>query len=210
MSFRRRNVGISSSSSSSSPSPSLSPPPSLSSSLPPPPSTSSPSQKPTPTSPNPNTKTPTPQPQPQHQHQHLPPGIRPSPLDGRPITSTGTATLDGLLAGHGGLPLGASVVLEEGGTTDYAGAVLRFYAAEGAVQGQSMWVVGVGEEWGRGLPGLAQGDGARGKGRGAREGMVDKLDRGELERERTEERMKIAWRYETLRSVGRGSYVGML
>ena len=47
------------------------------------------------------------------------------------VTSTGTASLDGLLGGHSGLALGNSLLIEESGTTDFAGALLKYYAAEG-------------------------------------------------------------------------------
>lgn len=110
------------------------------------------------------------------------PGVRPSPIDGRPTTSTGTPSLDGVIAGHAGLPLGNSIFIEESGTTDYAGALLRFYAAEGVVQGHKVHVVGMGEVWGRELPGLADKD----EERKIREKGGDK------------EKMKIAWRYEGL------------
>jgi elongator complex protein 4 len=109
-----------------------------------------------------------------------PPGVRPSPIDGRPSTSTGTPSLDGILAGHAGLALGNSVLIEESGTTDYAGALLRFYAAEGVVQGHKVHVVGMGEFWGRELPGISE--------------DKDKRKEG---KERAE-KMKIAWRYEGL------------
>ena len=112
------------------------------------------------------------------------PGLRPSPLDGRATTSTGTPTLDALLAGHAGLPMGTSVLIEESGTTDYAGALLRYYAAEGLVQGQQVHVLGVPEQWGRELPGLV-----------ASTGKDDK------ENIKTE-KMKIAWRYEGLVQSG--------
>jgi len=125
------------------------------------------------------------------------PGVRPSPIDGRPTTSTGTPSLDAILAGHAGLPLGNSIFIEESGTTEYAGALLRFYAAEGVVQGHCVHVVGMGEVWGRELPGLSERDaeGRRigGKGKGG-EDM---------------EKMKIAWRYEGLGVFGsRGSERG--
>ena len=106
------------------------------------------------------------------------PGVRPSPLDGRPTTSTGTPTLDSLLAGHAGLPVGTSLLIEENGTTDYAGALLRYFAAEGLVQGHHVHVAGLGERWGRELPGLVR--------------SVEK----EEKLHRAEDRMKIAWRYE--------------
>jgi elongator complex protein 4 len=110
------------------------------------------------------------------------PGVRPSPIDGRPTTSTGTPSLDSILAGHAGFPLGNSILIEESGTTDYAGALLRFYAAEGVVQGHKVHVVGMGEGWGRDLPGISE-------------------DRGNAARREGKERaekMKIAWRYEGL------------
>lgn len=111
-----------------------------------------------------------------------PPGVRPSPIDGRPTTSTGTPSLDGVLAGHAGLPLGTSILIEESGTTDYAGALLRFYAAEGVVQGHKVHVVGMGEVWGRELPGISEG----------------KSDEKRRESKERAEKMKIAWRYEGL------------
>ena len=116
-------------------------------------------------------------------------GVRPSPIDGRPTTSTGTQTLDDLLGGHTGFPLGNAILVEESGTTDFAGAILRFYAAEGIVQGHQVHVVGVGEEWGRELPGLT---GLSGK----------QNDAGKVGAEK--EKMKIAWRYERLGEFGTG------
>ena len=117
-------------------------------------------------------------------------GTRPSPLDGRLTTSTGTQSLDNLLAGHAGLALGCSILLEESGTTDYAGTLLRYYAAEGVVQGHTVNVVGVGEQWGKDLPGLVA-TGVEGSGGSA--GATD-----------DKERMKIAWRYEKLGEFGAG------
>lgn len=122
------------------------------------------------------------------------PGVRPSPIDGRATTSSGSPTLDGLLAGHAGLPLGTSLLVGENGTTDYAGALLRYYAAEGLVQAHHVHVVGVRETWGRELPGLVAGSA---------------LQREEKNSQRGEDRMKIAWRYEKLGS-GEGSARGRL
>jgi elongator complex protein 4 len=115
------------------------------------------------------------------------PGVRPSPLDGRPTTSTGTATLDNLLAGHAGLALGASLLIEESGATDYAGALLKLYAAEGLVQGQHVHVVGLPEQWARNLPGLAR--------QGDKESQAGDV----------KDKMKIAWRYEGLGRFGEES-----
>jgi elongator complex protein 4 len=116
------------------------------------------------------------------------PGVRPSPDDGRPTTSTGARSLDSLLAGHAGLPLGKILLIEENGTTDFAGTLLRYYAAEGVVQDHKVHVIGISEQWGRSLPGLI----------GPAEAIDDKVDR------RKEEKMKIAWRYERLGEFGTG------
>jgi elongator complex protein 4 len=53
--------------------------------------------------------------------------------------------------------MGTSILIGENGTTDYAGALLRYYAAEGLVQGHQVHVVGVPDQWGRELPGLVEG-----------------------------------------------------
>jgi len=119
----------------------------------------------------------------------LSPGVRPSPVDGRLATSTGTPTLDTLLAGHAGLPLGNSILLEENGTTDYAGSLLKYYAAEGIVQGHVLHVVGVREGWTRELPGLVGGTDTRAESSSAN---------------RESDKMKIAWRYENLGRFGEG------
>jgi len=111
-------------------------------------------------------------------------GVRTSPSTAHAVISTGTPSLDELL-GHSGLPLGTSLLIEEGGTTDFAGALLRFYAAEGICQGQTIDLVGVGEEWIRMLPGVAD----------------DKHRRSE-QPSSDEERMRIAWRYEKLGQAG--------
>lgn len=112
------------------------------------------------------------------------PGIRPSPVDGRPTTSTGTPSLDGILAGHAGFALGSSLLIEESGTTDFSGALLKYYAAEGIIQGHKVHVVGLGEPWGRELPGLV--------------GVADGESDAAASTGKSKERMKIAWRYERL------------
>lgn len=123
----------------------------------------------------------------------LPDGTRPSPFDGRLTTSTGTASLDQLLAGHAGFPMGSSILVEENGTTDFSGTLLRYYAAEGLVQGHAVHVLGFDDSWRRELPGLGTDD---------KKKKSSSVDQGA-------EKMKIAWRYETLgnRAVpGRGTY----
>ena len=112
------------------------------------------------------------------------PGTRPSPLDGRSTTSTGATSLDSLFSGHAGLPLGCSLLVEENGTTDYAGTLLRYYAAEGLLQGHTVVAMGVPEQWGRDLP-----------------GVVVSTEPKE-DHEAADDKMKIAWRYERLGQQG--------
>ncbi|KAM5354349.1 hypothetical protein ACJ41O_000998 [Fusarium nematophilum] len=118
------------------------------------------------------------------QEKSLAPGTRPSPLDGRLTTSTGTQSLDQLLAGHAGMPTGTSLLIEETGTTDFGGVLLRYYAAEGLVQGHHIHLLGFGDGWRRELPGLGSLDSSKSSGKTASSSSDDK--------------MKIAWRYETL------------
>ena len=118
--------------------------------------------------------------------KYRPDGTRPSPLDGRLTTSTGTSSLDHLLAGHAGFPLGTSLLVAEHGTTDFAGALLRYYAAEGLVQGHQVHVLGFSDAWLYELPAVSEPKKAAGKD-GSKRGSEEAADR-----------MKIAWRYETL------------
>lgn len=117
-------------------------------------------------------------------------GTRPSPLDGRLTTSTGTRSLDILLAGHAGLALGTSILIGESGTTDFGGALLRYYAAEGLIQGHQVHVLGVHETWARDLPGLT--------------GLKEDRETPADGRSAGGDKMKIAWRYERLGEHGRG------
>lgn len=133
-----------------------------------------------------------------HSTEKSVPGVRPSFLTSQPTTSTGTPSLDSLLGGHGGLPLGCSLLVEESGTTDFGGAVAKFFAAEGVVQGHVVHVVGVGREWEGTLPGVVEG---RGGGSGVKEGVA--IDGGGG----NNGKMKIAWRYEGLGRAGdRGAW----
>lgn len=83
--------------------------------------------------------------------------------------------------------MGKILLVEENGTTDFAGALLRYYAAEGVIQEQKVHVVGVPEQWGRSLPGLI--------------GSAESIDEKRSDR-RKDDRMKIAWRYERLGEFG--------
>ncbi|KAJ2967256.1 hypothetical protein NQ176_g9749 [Zarea fungicola] len=109
----------------------------------------------------------------------LPPGTRPSPHDGRLTTSTGTQSLDQLLAGHAGLPMGTSLLIEETGTTDFGGMLIRYYASEGLVQGHHVHVLGFSDSWRRELPGLGS----------------DTKEKTAKPESSSDSKMKIAWRF---------------
>lgn len=103
--------------------------------------------------------------------------------------------MDDLLGGHAGLALGSSLLIEESGTTDFAGALLRYYAAEGLCHGHVVHVVGVGENWVRELPAVAE----------------EKSSRKTASSTADDEKMKIAWRYEKLGQAGeRGAWRGFV
>lgn len=114
------------------------------------------------------------------------PGLRPSPLDGRLTTSTGTASLDGILAGHAGLPLGTTLLVEEHGTTDFSGILLKYFAAEGLVQGHHVHILGYPDAWKYELPAVST----------KTENASSKTS------SQADEKMKIAWRYEGISSRG--------
>lgn len=115
-------------------------------------------------------------------------GVRQSPLDGRPTISTGLHSVDGLFAGHAALPLGCSLLVEEKGTSDFGGIMLRFYAAEGVLQGHQVHVVGMPRSWAEDLPGVDNNDHVH--------PSLDSSNQGP-----SEDKMKIAWRYETSRAL---------
>lgn len=72
--------------------------------------------------------------------------------------------------------------MEEQGTTDFSGSLLKYYAAEGLVQGHDVHVLGYPEAWKHELP------------------AISTKQEGSLSRSSTsaDEKMKIAWRYENL------------
>ncbi|KAI7495819.1 paxneb protein [Hortaea werneckii] len=116
-------------------------------------------------------------------------GVRPSSLtSSHPVISTGSSSLDEILGGHAGLALGSSLLIEESGTTDFSGALLKYYAAEGICHGHAVHVVGMGDGWIRDLPAAAEEKGSRRSSASSSSGSEDK--------------MKIAWRYEKLGQTG--------
>jgi elongator complex protein 4 len=131
------------------------------------------------------------------------PGIRTSTILSLPTTSTGTPTLDTLLGLGTGLPLGHSLAIEEHGTTDFAGALLRIFVSQGVVLGQKVFV-GAAEAWSANLPGVRQESGPSKNGTSSESvgAIAKEVQRGE--------KMKIAWRYERLGMSGEEQRRGAL
>src|SRR5579871_604097 len=115
--------------------------------------------------------------QPPKSSEKPPAGIKPA---SPPVVSTGTATLDTLLSPSSGLPLSSALLVEEDGTGNYSGVLLRQYVAEGVVQGDKVWIGGVGDAWWRGIPAVAK---------------HERNSKSTETVKELEEKMKIAWRY---------------
>lgn len=113
------------------------------------------------------------------------PGVKISPVTSHPTISTGTASLDKLLSLGAGQALGTSLSVEEEGTTDFASALLRCYAAEALTHGHRVVIVAP-EGWASSLPGVLE---DRGSGKEPGSSLES-------------EKMKIAWRYERLGAHG--------
>jgi elongator complex protein 4 len=109
--------------------------------------------------------------------QKLPPGVKPA---SSPTVSTGTSTLDPLLSPSSGLPVASALLVEEDGTGNYSGVILRQYVAQGVTHGDKVWIGGVGDGWWRGIPGLSK---------------QDKHTKSNDAVKQVEEKLKIAWRY---------------
>ncbi|PFH55239.1 hypothetical protein XA68_10299 [Ophiocordyceps unilateralis] len=105
----------------------------------------------------------------------------PLPQECQPRTSTGTPSLDQILTSQRGLPLGTSLLVEETGTTDHGCTLLRYFAAEGLVQGHQIHCHGLSDVWQQ-LPGL----------------VGEQQSKDITSNTRPHDKMKIAWRYETL------------
>ncbi|EGV65635.1 Elongator subunit elp4 [Yamadazyma tenuis] len=131
-------------------------------------------------------------------------GIRPSVITSQPTISTGTADLDKILA-HQGLPLGASLLIEESGTTDFGSILLRCFAAQGILHNRvdeakksnaHVIVVGLSHEWAKDLPGMYKGS-SKDKKKALIKSEENKINVSNMSQSsNTQERdLKIAWRY---------------
>jgi elongator complex protein 4 len=124
--------------------------------------------------------------------QHI--GVKPSIQTSHPAVSTGSESFDKLL-GHGGLPLGSIVIVEESGTTDFASIILRGYISQGIVHARlkapsKTVVIGASEQWGAELPGIY-----KDKKEAARQRVQEDESKISVSNLASSDNMKIAWRY---------------
>lgn len=140
------------------------------------------------------------------------PGVRPSLITSSPTVSTGSLDLDSILL-HQGLPLGASLLVEEAGTTDFALIILRVFASQGVVHNRVEYgpqnrrefnshviVVGFQSLWANELPGFYKGS-SKDQKKANIAANEKKISVSNLNDSRTpasganDKEMKIAWRY---------------
>lgn len=127
---------------------------------------------------------------------------RPSLQTSHACISSGAPDLDSLL-GHGGIPLGSILLVEESGTTNFGSALLRSFAAQGIVHDRlpdkkassKVFVVGVGSEWGQQLPGLYDGNKSRNKFAEDKAKVTVENMTSTVSTPSRSNRMKISWRY---------------
>lgn len=131
---------------------------------------------------------------------------RPSLQTSHPCVSSGSQHLDDLL-GHGGIPLGSLLLIEESGTTDFGSVLLRSFAAQGILHSRlaennaptKVIVIGAPNTWGRELPGVYIDKTQAAKGKVEQD--ISKLSVESLTQTVSgtaslrENKMKISWRY---------------
>ncbi|KAJ3408500.1 Elongator subunit elp4 [Chytridiales sp. JEL 0842] len=178
---------------------------------------SSASASPTPLPPNASsqsapTRSPIPLPPTTTASSSLPPSTRISPHNGSLQTSTGIPSLD--IALGGGIPTSTLLLVQEDNVTSYASLLLRYFVAQGVVGRHAVCVIGAEdpEQLGKGLMAAVgveedvndddddDDDENRKAGAGLAAGGARSL--GALRRGADEEKMKIAWRYQSLPKLG--------
>lgn len=126
------------------------------------------------------------------------PGVKPSiVLSNINCVSTGTTDIDTTLV-HGGLPVNCSLLVEEDGSTDFSGVLLKNYVSEGIVQNRKTGklvnhciVVGMDSSFGNELPDIYAGNSKERKKKFVRE-QEGKLSVSNVN---AGNELKIAWRY---------------
>ena len=126
------------------------------------------------------------------------PGVKPSSvLSNISCISTGTKDIDTILV-HGGLPTNTSLLIEEDGSTDFSGVLIKKFVAEGIVQNRRTGklinhciVIGMDSTFGNELPDVYAGN------RKERKKKLVKEQEGKLSVSNINagNELKIAWRY---------------
>jgi elongator complex protein 4 len=126
------------------------------------------------------------------------PGIKPSiVLSNINCVSTGTKDIDTVLI-HGGLPTNCSLLIEEDGSTDFSGVLMKSYISEGIIQNRKSGkivnhciVVGMDNQFGNELPDVYAGNKKERKKKFVQE-QEGKLSVSNIN---SNNELKIAWRY---------------
>ena len=136
------------------------------------------------------------------------PGLKPSiALSNINCVSTGTKDIDTILI-HGGLPVNCSLLVEEDGSTDFGGVLMKKYVSEGIVQNRKTGkfvnhciVVGMENTYGNELPDIYAGSSKERKKKLVQEQegkiSVSNVNAGND--------LRIAWRYKKDAIAGKGS-----
>lgn len=126
------------------------------------------------------------------------PGIKPSIiLSNINCVSTGTKDIDTILV-HGGLPVNCSLLIEEDGSTDFSGVLLKRYVSQGIIQNRKAnkiinhcIVIGMENTFGNELPDVYAGNSKERKKKLVQE-QEGKLSVSNIN---AGNELKIAWRY---------------
>lgn len=127
--------------------------------------------------------------------------LKPSSLNSSPTISTGIPDLDKLMGHQAGLPLGTSLLIEENGSTDFSGIILKSFGSQGIIHNRldpqapntHLVVLTLNNQWGKELPGLYKGS-SRQKKKLAIKEKEDKLSVQNLIN-KPDKDLRIAWRY---------------
>ncbi|KAH3684884.1 hypothetical protein WICPIJ_004146 [Wickerhamomyces pijperi] len=127
--------------------------------------------------------------------------LKPSSLNSSPTISTGIPDLDKLMGHQAGMPLGSSLLIEENGSTDFSGIILKSFGSQGIIHNRldaqspntHLVVLTLNTNWAKELPGLYKGNSKQRKKMAIKENE-DKLSVQNLIN-KPDKDLRIAWRY---------------